>query len=165
MSALQTKKNPFRCISFTHLKLQEKNSLHNFNLNIHKISDGWIWHKRCIYPVHNRLYAEICISSSPHSRPATYAHDTKNCNGYLPNRAVSYGSSESIFRSWLQPDQWLICSLPAETSGHDKHYPCHAADGRAGGNPSNRKAKTQGASFPLGKWDELRPYWKEAGGS
>lgn len=105
-----------------------------------------------------RRYGEICISTSLHPRPPMYAHSKKTCNGYLPNRAVSYGSSESIFRSWLQPEQGLICSPPAATSGHDKHYPRHAADGRAGGNPSKRKAKTKGASFLLGKWDELRSY-------
>lgn len=58
-----------------------------------------------------------------------------------------------------------MCPPPAVTSGQDKHYPSHATDGRAAGNPSKRKAKTKGASFLLGKWDELRSHWKEAGGS
>lgn len=51
-----------------------------------------------------------------------------------------------------------MCSPPAVKSGQDKHYPSHAADGRAGGNPSKREAKTKEASFLLGKWDELRSY-------
>lgn len=78
---------------------------------------------------------------------------------------MSYGSTRWIFRRTLQPDQWLICPLPAETSGHDKHYPGHAANNRAGGNSSKRKAETPGTCFLLGKLGELRWYWEQAGGS
>lgn len=166
MPALQTKKNPFGCISFIYLTFQGKQNFHNFNLNIHKISDRWIWHEQRMYPFHNRSAIQKFVFLLHLIQGHLLTHMTrKNCNGCLQNHAVSHGSSQSVSRSWLQPHQRLICSPPAVTSGHDTHYPSHAADGGAGGNPSKRKAKTKGASFLLGKWVELRSYWKEAGGS